>query len=654
MEKPTPSATLIRVGTFELNTRTGELSGEGRKVQLTVQPLKVLLALLERPGELVTREEIVRRVWPADTFVDFDHSLNKAVNKLRDALGDSAEEPRYIETLPRRGYRVIAPVCPPQESGIAVVPPPVLELRPDGKPNSAEDLPLSSSLRLTVAEPYVAEPSIAGSSQDRQSAKRKIRYFAVALGILVCAALLIFGNQGRLREAFLAPFKPAQSQIASLAVLPLENLSGDPEQSYFADGMTDALITEVAKVGATHVISRTSVMRYKGARKSVQQVGRELHVDAVVEGTIMRSGNRVRITAQLIQVSTDMHLWADTFERDMSEVLTLQQEVAANIARRIGAVVKPVESPRTVNPEAYGAYLKGRFYFLQYTADGWQKAIENFNLAVQADPNFAPAYSGLAQSYLVAAGWNTFPPDQALRKGKEAARKALDLDDSLASSHLAMGVVYDQEYDRKNAEKEFSRGLELNPNDSLTWQQHGNHLLSDGRFSEAIAEQERALRLDPLSPVINANLARAFYYARQYDQAILQAQQTLKLEPNYPIALLWLERADRHKGMFDEAFAAQLAACRPENRAAFERAYRSSGYPAILVLEAEEFKKTRSLVEAARHYAQASEKEQAFAYLEETARHGWPGLDRLKVDPDFDPLRTDPRYLPLLRRAGFD
>jgi TolB-like protein/DNA-binding winged helix-turn-helix (wHTH) protein len=630
MEKPTLSSRVIRVGEIDLDTRTGELSGVGRKIQLTVQPLQVLLVLLEHPGELVTREELVNRVWPAGTFVDFDHSLNKAVNKLRDALGDSADAPRFIETLPRRGYRIIAPVVHQPELEVpAVEAPPPPELVPDEKPAlGLEDL---------------APPPVT----------RRFPYRMLAIGIAACAALLVLLNVGGLRGLFLAWRRPAHAQIASLAVLPLENLSGDPEQSYFADGMTDALITEVSKVGATHVISRTSVMRYKGNRKSVQQVGRELNVDAVVEGTIMRSGNRVRITAQLIQVSTDMHLWAESFERDMSEVLTLQQEVAANIARRIGAVVKPVES-RSVNPEAYGAYLKGRFYFLQYTADGWQKAIDNFNLAVQADPNFAPAHSGLAQSYLVAAGWNTFPPDEALRNGKAEARRALELDDSLASSHLAMGVVYDQEFDRKNAEREFSRGLELDPNDSLAWQQHGNHLLSDGRFSDAIAEQERALRLDPLSPVINANLARAFYYSRQYDQAIARAQETLKLEPNYPIALMWLERAYRHKGMLAEAFAAQLAACRPENRAMFERAYRASGYRAILLLEAEEYNRTRSLVEAARGYAQAGQYEQAWAALEEARKKRWPGLDRLKVDPDFDPLRSDPRYQQLLRQAGLD
>jgi len=215
-------------------------------------------------------------------------------------------------------------------------------------------------------------------------------------------------------------------------------------------------------------------------------------------------------------------------------------------------------------------------------------------------------------------------------------------------------VVYDQEYDRKHAQQEFSRGLDLNPNDSLAWQQHGNHILSDGKFDEAISEQERALRLDPFSPIINANLARAFYYARQYDQAILQAEKTLKLEPNYPIALMWLERAQRHKGSLNQAYAAQLAACKPENRELFEHAYRNGGYRAVLRLEAGEYKKNRSLVEAARDYAQAGDKQQALSALEETLANRWPGLERLKVDPDLDPLRSEERFRHLLPQVGFE
>jgi TolB-like protein/DNA-binding winged helix-turn-helix (wHTH) protein/cytochrome c-type biogenesis protein CcmH/NrfG len=624
MKQPTPSSRVIRVGTFELEPRTGELTRDGLKAQLSVQPLQVLLALLERPGELVTREELVRRLWPEGTFVDFDHSLNKAVNKLREVLGDAAENPTYIETLPRRGYRYIGPVTKEVQAETVFL-----------APSATDD-------RATLR------------AEDRPPPKtRKFLYAVITIGLVGCMALAIM-NVGGLRDWAMRRLGLPRAHVDSIAVLPLENLSKDPDQVFFADGMTDALITELAKAGATRVISRTSVMRYKTTQKDVRRIGSELNVDAVVEGTILRSGNRVRITVQLIQVSTDMHLWAQSFERDVSEVLQLQQEMATNIAHQIGSVVQTPEHPRTVNPEAYGAYLKGRYYFLQYTGDGWQKAIDYFNQAIQADPNFAPAYAGLAQSYLVAAGWNAYPPDEAHRKGKEAAHKALELDDQLASAHLAVAFVYAQEFDRVNAEKEYKRGLELNPSDSLAWQQHGNQILSEGRFDEAISEQERARRLDPLSAVINANLARAFYYARRYDNAIAQAQETLKLEPNYPIAFMWLERAYRQKGMLNEAYASRLAASKPEEVPIIRQAYRTSGYRGVLLAEAEAYKRIGALSEAARVYAQAQEKDSALTLLEECYQRRWPGPERLKVDPDFDPLRDEPRFQALMRQMGFD
>lgn len=636
MERLTSSSRVIRVGKFELKPRTGELSGGAKPVQLTIQPLQVLLVLLEHPGELVTREELIRRVWSSDTFVDFDHGLNKAVNRLREALGDSAEKPKYIETLPRRGYRLLAQVEAAEEAEIVTPPvPEVAEMLAVGAKSSLEEVHGTATRQ--------AEAEVPASSR---------RYVWVALGATAAIALLVIST-GRIGN-FLNHAKPVKPEIESLAVLPLENLSGDPEQSYFADGMTDALITEVAKIGATRVISRTSVMRYKGTRQPVQQVARELNVDAIVEGTVQQAGKRIRITAQLIQASTDMHLWAESFERDASEVLTLQQDVATQIARRVGSVVNEAAPHGTVNPEAYGEYLKGRYYFSQYTADGWQKAIEHFSRSIEFDPNFAPAHAGLAQSYLVASGWNMFPPDEALRHGQDEARKALTLDGSLASSHLAMGVVYDLLYDRNKAEKEFARGLELNPNDSLAWQQHGNHLLSEGKFQEAISEQEHALQLDPLSPMIKANLARAFYYSRQYDQAIAEAQSCLKLEPNYPVALRWLERAYRKKGMLAEGYAALLAGSKPEERVEMERVYRASGYRGVLHLQAERYVQNGSLVEAARMYAQSSDPTKAMELLEENARRGWPGLSRLKIDPDFDPLRENVRFQQLMRGAGLE
>ncbi|MBZ5657885.1 MAG: winged helix-turn-helix domain-containing protein [Acidobacteriia bacterium] len=614
MENSAPSCARVRFGKFEVNPRTGELFNDGQKVQLHEQPFLLLLTLLERSGELVTREELSSKLWPPGTFVDFDRGLNKAVNKLRDALGDSADRPQFIETLPRKGYRFIGVVT--------------------------QDVP--AEVRRPTVAPEAARP------------RWRWGHAPLAGGVaLVFLGIVLGTNVLGWRDAIMNRLRPSHLQITSLAVLPLENLSGDPEQAYFADGMTDALITEVARVGTTRVISRTTILRYKATRKTTQQIGRELNVDAVVEGTILHSGDRVRITAQLIQVSTDNHLWAESYERDMSEVLRLQQEVATDIARRIGSVVKPVEPLRTVNPEAYGEYLKGRFDFFRYTAEGWRDAIEHYSRAIQADQNFAPAYAGLAESYIVAGAWNAFPLDDGLRKGKAAAQKALELDSMLASAHLAMGEVYVQEWNHASAEKELRRALELNPNDPLAWQLHGVHLLWRGHFQEGIAEQERARSLDPFSPIINANLVRAFCYSRQYDKAIAQAQETLKLQPGHAVALYWLEHAYRHKSMFREALAANLAAAKPEEVPAIERAYRSAGYRGVLLMQAQADKRSGNLSKAARAFAQAGDREQALTSLEECYRHHCPGLGRLKVEPDFDPIRADARFTELLRRIGY-
>jgi len=604
---------VYRFGAFELNAYTGELSNEGKKLQLRDQPLKLLMALLEQPGELAPRGALVRRLWPEGTFVDFDRGLNKAVLHLREALGDSAEHPQFIETLPRKGYRFIAKV----ES-------------------------LSTTEEKTYTNPPVPEQS-----------RRKRKYLPLATVALSVVAIVLAAGWSGWHDALVKRLASSPLQITSLAVLPLEDLSGNPGQSYFADGLTDALITEVARAGTIHVISRTTVLRYKGTRMTTSQIGHDLNVGALVEGTVLHSGNRVRITARLIQVSTDDHLWARSYERDATEILQLQQEVATDIARRIGSVVKPVEPLRTVNPEAYGEYLKGRFYFFQYTPEGWQEAIEHFDRARQADASFAPAYSGLALSYIVGWGWNALPFEGGLEKGKATAKKALQMDPGLASGHLAMGAVYVQEMDHVNAERELLRALELNPNDPLAWQVHGIHRLWQGYFNEGIADQERALSLDPFSPIINANLARAFCFSRQYDRAVAPAQKTLGLQPGYGPVLSWLEFAYRHKGMLKEAYATHLAATKPEDVRAVEQAYRSSGYRGVLLLQAEADKRSRNLGAAARAFAQAGYKDQALVLLDECQRRHLTGLGRLKVDADLDPIRSDPRYKDLLKRVGY-
>ncbi len=548
----------------------------------------------------------------AATFVDFDRGLNKAVNHLREALGDSAERPAFIETLPRKGYRFIAPVtCSSNGSGAASA--------------DAAELP----------------------------PRRLNRWLTPAIVVTILLAIATGAGIVRTRTRQRAG-KSVGPPIAAVAVLPLEDLSRDPDQQYFADGLTDALITDLAKTSSVRVASRTSVMRYRGAARSLEQIGRELNVDAVVEGTVMHAGSRVRVTAQLIQVSTDMHLWADAYERDVSEILDLQRTLATDIARRIDAFVKPLERARIVNPEAYGLYLKGRFAFFEYTNRGWQQAIEHFNRAIGVDPLFAPAYSGLADAYLVAGTYGAIPTEEALTQGKAAAARALQLDDALASAHYALATAHTwYDWDWAGAEREFKRGLELNPNDSLGRNWHAGYLSLLGRHDDAIAEQERASQLDPQSLIASANLTRALYWARRYDEAIEQARRTLALDPSFGVALFWLDGALRHKGLLQEAVALrQSVAADAEEAAVIARTFRRAGFDPLLRKCGDNFRKSGLLVTAARCYAQAGEIDEALAMLETCARRRCSDLVSLNVEPDFDVLRHQPRFDHLVRVVG--
>jgi TolB-like protein/DNA-binding winged helix-turn-helix (wHTH) protein/Tfp pilus assembly protein PilF len=610
MESSSCDKASYRFGTFELNAQTGELFNNGQKLQLRDQPLKLLLAMLEQPGELVSRETLVRRLWPDGTFVDFDRGLNKAVLHLRGALGDTAENPQFIETLPRKGYRFVATVTLPQPQ---VAPPPPPEAKAGARP-----------YRWIVA------------------------LVAVAVVLVAVAA-----NLGDSRNWLSNRLHPT-SQINALAVIPLENLSRDPDQEYFADGMTDELITDLANASSARISSRTSVMRYKGTRKSIRDIGRELDVDAVVEGTVTRAGDRVHITAQLIQVATDMHLWAETYDRDVSEILHLQSEVATDIAHRISTVVRPLDQGQTVNPQAYGLYLKGRYYFYRYTADGWQKSIEHFKRALELDPNFAPAYAGMADAYIVAGAYSSIPTREALTRGKAAAKRALELDDKLAGAHYALATAYTwYDWDWANAEKEFQRGLSLNPNDALGRNWYGGYLSLQGRHDEALDQHERARELDPLSLIVNANLARSLYWGRRYDEAIGQAKKTLQLDPKFGVAMFWLEGSLRHKGMLKEAVALRQAITTPEKAQALARKFQTLGFDAILRDDGEMFKKEGVLLEAARCFAQSGDREQALALLEDCYQHRCSSMVTLKAEPDFDVLRSEARFQALEKNVGF-
>jgi len=593
---------------FSLDVRTGELTCAGKKIQLREQSLQLLLALLERPGELVTREELMGRLWAPGTVVDSDRGLNKAMKHLREALGDSADQPRFIETFPRRGYRLLVPVTHNGQTR--------KEVDPAGSPGVS---PVPYWVALVAAA-------------------------VVGLGFVIF--LSVRYARTRLTTRPLPP-----PHVSALAVIPLENLSNDPEQEFFADGMTDELITNLARMSQARILSRTSVMHYKGSRKTLKEIAQELNVDAIVEGTVERSGNRVRINAQLIQASTDSHLWAESYERDLEGILDLQRNVATDIAREVNIMVRPLSSARPVDPAAYVSYLKGHYEFFRYTKEGWQKSINYFNQAIERDPSFVPAHVGLAATYLAGVGWDALPVEE-LPQGKAEAQKALDLDDQLASAHFVMGAAHTEEWRWQDAEREFKRGLELDPNDALGRQWYSNYLLTLGRFQEAIHEQELARAVDPFSPLINANLAKAYYYSRQFDRAIRQAQEALKLYPRYHAAFMFLERAYRHQGMQDLSVNARLAAAGAQESPAIKLAYQRSGVSGVLRAEAQAYQRSGANFEAARCYAQAGDRNLTFALLEDDYQRHYPGLSRLKVDPDFDPVRSDPRFQDLLRRVG--
>ena len=434
-----------------------------------------------------------------------------------------------------------------------------------------------------------------------------------------------------------------------MAVIPLENLSHDPEQEYFADGITDALITDLAKVSNLRVISRTSIIRFKSTKKSIRDIGRELNVDAVIEGTVTRSGNRVRITAQLIQVSTDMHLWAEAYERDLTEILAVQNEVATDIARRVSTVVRPLGQAKRVNAEAYGSYLKARYYFYQYTSRGWQQAIDHFNQAIEYDPNFAPAYSGLADVYIVAGAYRAIPGREALARGKAAAAHAVAFDDKLASAHYALGTAYAwYDWNWELAEKEFQRGLELDPDDALGRNWYGGYLSLRGRHDEAVDQHERARELDPFSLIINANLVRSLYWARRYDEAVQLAQKTLKMDPTFGITLFWLEGSLRHQKRYREAVVLRLAVSTPEQAQHIERTFKSAGFDGVLREDGESFKNSGDLIPAARCFAQTGDKNQALALLEDCFKDRCSSMATIKAEPDFDGLRSEVRFQNLL------
>jgi TolB-like protein/DNA-binding winged helix-turn-helix (wHTH) protein/Flp pilus assembly protein TadD len=655
--EPLQHTLVIRFGTYEVCFQSGEVREAGVRIRVQQQPLKLLEVLLERPGEVVTREELRSRVWPNESFGDFDQAVNIAIAKLRSALGDSAENPRFIETLPKRGYRFIASVSfveadghirmPQSASAPSAGSEPGFQLQGNGlalSPVTEEGAQLQSP-GLTVAPPHRLRPT-----------RWVIMALAFVLGVAILSVLLF-----RSRDHAPAP-------IRSLAVLPLDNLSGDASQNYFSDGMTDELITDLAQISALRVISRTSVMVYKGARKPLPQIARELHVDAIVEGTVLRAGDQVRITAQLIDASTDKHLWSQSYEGDLRDTLALQDRVARAIAKEIQINLTPQEqaalkSARVVNPQAYESYLKGRYFWNKRTADGLRVALAYFNQAIEEDPNYAQAYSGLADTYALLGDWQyaVMTPKEAFPKAKAAALKAVELDSALGEAHNSLAFVLDGfDWDLDSGGKEFRRAIELNPGYATAHHWYAWHLALLGQYDEAIAEMKKAESLDPLSLIINADLAELFVLAHSYDESVRQSLKTIEMDPNFAMAHSQLAQAYLQEHKYQEAVvelqkAVQLSGESPTCIANLARAYALSGQRTEAVKLLTELK-TRSTPgyshasEIAVIYVSLGDTDEAMNWLERGyAERFNPGV---LLRPGFDPLRSEPRFQNLAHRVG--
>ena len=664
MNRPQSTAETIRFGVFELDLRAGELRKHGVRTRLQDQPLLILQALLEHPGEVVTREELRNRIWPADTFVDFDHGLYSAMKRLRDALGDSADNPRFIETLSRRGYRFIAPV--------------------DGTLQPSQALP------QVISEQPAAIPAEI-PVQTLRPIKKIVLASLAAVSAL--SGLLIFFNISGIHD-WLSGHTSARS-LRSLAVLPLANLSSDPTQDYFADEMTEELITQISKLGDLKVISRTSVMQYKGTRKPLPQIAQELGVNAIVEGAVQLAGNRVRITAQLVDAASDRHLWAEDYDRDLKDVLLLQSEVARDITGKIDLELTPQQKQRLarqihpVIPQAYEAYLLGRYYWNKRTADGLKKADGYFQKAIEQDPNYALAYSGLADYYAfltLLGGPEIMPPRDAMSKAKAAAVRALQLDDSLSEAHASMGhVLHNYDWDWLGAEREFKQAIELNPNYSIVHHWYAHLLMQQGRVQESLAEARRAQELDPLSLFINNGLARQYYLSYQYDHSIAQCQKGLEIDSGYVPARIQLGLALEQKGMVVEAISqfeqargqapsyavtGEVGSKSPDSATAagvdlpvvhamLGHAYakagrRSDAEKELQILKAASQTRYVAPSDFAIIYIGLGDKEQAFAWLEKGYQDRSEHMLYLKAEPLVDPLRDDPRFWSLLKRVGLE
>lgn len=638
---------IARFGLYTADLHAAELKKGQDRVPLQNLPFRILAILLREPGSVVTREELRQELWPADTFVDFERGISTAVSKLRESLGDSAANPRFIQTVGRRGYRFIAPVslagvAGQQERGWTSA----------GGTNGAAGA-------VAVRLPSHAFPETTVLS-DRPGRDRRLVSLLVAI-LFVGAIAITFTLWSEKDRA------AGQREIRSIAVLPLENLSGDPQQEYLSDGMTDAITTVLAQIPDLRVISRTTSMHYKHTQKTTPEIARELGVDALVEGSVIRSGNQLRLNVQLIQTNNDRHLWANSYDRELANVLILQGELAREIAGQIRPRLSPEQEQRftqqrQVDPETYMLYLQGRFYWHQRKEESLTKAIGYFEQAMARDPDFAPAYAGLADSYLVLPFFAPAATEPFYAKAHDAAAKALALDARLAEAHNSEAYVrIYRDWDFQGAEQEFQKALAINPNYATAHQWYAELLSLQGRHKEAIAQITRALELDSQSAVGHHQAGQIFRATRQYSRAMTEYERSLQLDPQFFQNDFAIYRLYRDTGQHDKAIEAgerHAAHVNQRYEKAFARAarvYRAQGWEAFLKQSARTWEATGCPV--ARYYealdsAALGDFDTTMQILEREYRQHNPMVLNARTDPELDGLRSDPRFQSFLRKVG--
>jgi|SRR5579871_604112 len=609
---------LYEFGPYRIDTVERLLQRGDETIPLTPKAADTLLALVATPGRILEKDELIKIVWP-DTFVE-EGALARNISALRKALGDDAESSQYVETIPKRGYRFIATV---------------------------KDVASSSP-------PQPVDPV-------KTRHRRLPRVAWVLAGVLlILAAVLAYPTLSR---RFYRP-----PNISSLAVLPLNNMSNDPAQEYFADGMTEELINSLAKIEALRVISRTSAMTYKGVKnKSLPQIARELKVDGIVEGSVIQSNNRVRITVRLFEGKTERQLWAQSYERDLRDVLALRSDVASAIAREIQVKLTPREQQRLaqsrpVNPLAYLAYSYGRYCWNKRTPEDFQRALDYFQRAINLDSSYAPAYAGMADAYalLGSIGVDAYPPNDVMPKAKEAALKAVSLDDGLAEGHTSLGYVrLSYDWDLAAAESEFKRAIDLNPGYATAHHWHAHYFLARAQTEQALVEIKRAQRLDPLSFSINVGLGWCLYQARRYDDAIAQYRSTLEIDPDFSLAHCTLGMALTQKQLYDNALTEFNKALTLHGSRSFALANIARTY-ALAGKQGEAKKVLRDLENSAKQeyvpamyiaaiYAALGQGDRSLRWIQKAYEERSDYMIYLKTEPSVDAFRSNPRFQGLLK-----